>query len=267
MAFDEASLLQSRISSREGSTLTVATVAASVSLVLLTLIVPESKATALTYHPGLRLAGCVFALLGMMYRETTIHTIDRLENAHLDELLVARFGRNPFRPEPNPGRFFRSFLYRVLLLSSLIVWIELLFDSFLWFVYYLPQQAPWLRILVRLLQVPPSSGSTFASVVLLSFLLWSVFVSPVYYAIKLSDSKCPLPSALRWLTRVRTCRWRLVWGLWALFAITAVPFVVYALALHLGPSLTFLPFAPPAMIYVLGASFFLTKIEPPHPRN
>jgi len=112
----DPNVVQSRLSTRETSTLTVATVAASASLVVLQLTVTD-KATS---HAWLRLAGFLFALLGFLYRETTIYTADIEENAMLRRL-------QPALPH-NRHWWIRAVLIRAILLAPAGAWIISLFD-------------------------------------------------------------------------------------------------------------------------------------------
>ena len=246
---DEANLVMGRINTRETSTLTVATLAASVSLVLLALVVPLSTPNARIYHLWLRLAGFLLALLGVLYRETTIHTVDQREYDLLKRLLRAPLRENLLRP--NPGRNVRGILFRGLLLSACAVWIELLFDSFFWFFHYSNQLTTPLRIsLLPILMWLGFSGSSLVSVAVLSILLWFVFVPAFFYS--------------RWS---RLKRGIILMG--SLLLMMAL-FCSYALVVRLLPvgsqavsSFLFsVPLVIPAGVYVLMASVLLTLRDP-----
>ena len=117
-----AEMIQARINTREASTLTIAAVAASASLVLLALAASPESSYAHTHHAWLRFAGFLFALLGILYRETTILTVDAADHARLNEILPN------LRADPR-GSCLRGFMLHALLLSSLAAWVNLLFNS------------------------------------------------------------------------------------------------------------------------------------------
>jgi hypothetical protein len=73
-----------RLATRESSTLTFSTVGASSSLVVLALVI--DRGLLLTY-PWLAYIGLLFSMLGIIYREATVFSIDRAEyHALTDEL-------------------------------------------------------------------------------------------------------------------------------------------------------------------------------------
>ena len=74
--YDIDALILDRINTRESSTLTFATVAASSSLVVLVLFIERGLQTA---YPWLGWIGILFASLGVLYREVTIWSIDKNE--------------------------------------------------------------------------------------------------------------------------------------------------------------------------------------------
>jgi hypothetical protein len=113
----DANVVQSRLSTRETSTLAVATIAASASLIMLQLTVGESHQGA--SHPWLRLAGILLALFGFVYREMTIYSSDLEENALLRRLQADL---------PYDHQWWtRAFLFRVFLLFSAASWFVALF--------------------------------------------------------------------------------------------------------------------------------------------
>lgn len=118
-----AEMIQARIGTRESSTLTIATVAASASLVLLALSASPGSYNSTTHHSWLRFGGFLFALLGILYRETTILTIDAQDHAMLNQISL------PISDRRGRGHFMRSFLLRALLISSLAAWSSLLFQA------------------------------------------------------------------------------------------------------------------------------------------
>lgn len=70
------SLILGRLNARESSTLTIATVAASASLILLSLVIDRKLGTE---YAWLYLVGIGFAILGIFYREVTFLSIDQAE--------------------------------------------------------------------------------------------------------------------------------------------------------------------------------------------
>jgi hypothetical protein len=155
--FHLAEMIQARINTRETSTLTIATVAASASLVLLALAANPESSFAYTHHAWLRFAGFLFALLGIIYRELTILTADAADYSRLRELC-------PDLGSIRSGRFWRAFMLRALLLSTLAAWSNLLFNS-------LAEIGAMLRISDNLSSVFP-------------FLYWLVFLPMLLYGQK-----------------------------------------------------------------------------------
>jgi hypothetical protein len=113
----DPNVLQSRLGTRETSTLTLATVAASASLIILQLTVTDKGLS----HLWLRLAGCLFALVGFLYREMTIYTADLREEALLRQLQHGL--------PSNRYWWIRALFVRAFLLSSVGAWIVGLFNA------------------------------------------------------------------------------------------------------------------------------------------
>jgi hypothetical protein len=117
-----ADRILARINTRENSTLTIATVTASGSLVLLGLVVSTATPGNSTSHLFLRFGAFAVATLGILYRETTILTVDRCDWAQISQL--------EDMPEYHPrGGRTRRFLIRCLFLSSLAATLRILSDA------------------------------------------------------------------------------------------------------------------------------------------
>ncbi|MGD0176672.1 MAG: hypothetical protein ABSC50_07600 [Candidatus Bathyarchaeia archaeon] len=214
-----ADLLVARISTRETSTLTVATVTSSASLVLLGLAgVPNPSAP----HPWLRLGAFAFAMLGILYREITILTIDLRDWKRLYELVPQ------LKQEFRPGRWSRRFLVRLLLLSPLGATIQLASSS------------------AKTIYAELSNVSApFWSPYILIPLFWVVFLPSLWYL-----GKFPRP-----LSRVTMGGLGILLVEFMLVIISPPP----GFPLQLPAAIT-LPFA--AGLYVLVSSILLTCTEP-----
>lgn len=114
------SIIAGRINTRESSTLTFATVAASSSLVVLTLALQSNVVTS---YPWLESVGIMFSILGFAYREATIWSLDRTEY----ELLKAGKLKPLFEREKKGGLRFASILrrsiVRLFLLLPFAAWL------------------------------------------------------------------------------------------------------------------------------------------------
>jgi hypothetical protein len=86
---NDNSLILSRLSTRESSTLTFASVAASASLVILTLMIEPGVRCC---YAWLEWVGVVFAVLGIIFREATI-LLDRAEFCMLTSRFRGRLER------------------------------------------------------------------------------------------------------------------------------------------------------------------------------
>jgi len=71
--------LQDRVNARENSTLVFSTVVASASLVVLAVVLQDFNLNILKTQPWIKDVGLMFSLLGPLYREITIFTIDYLD--------------------------------------------------------------------------------------------------------------------------------------------------------------------------------------------
>jgi len=156
-----AGMMLARINTRESSTLTFATVTASASLVLLGLVVSVPPKAA-NYHLWLRLGAYAFAMMGILYREATILTVDMRDYAKLHRLMPQ------LSPEVNPdfkrGRFSRHFLLRSVFLSSIAATIYVVSTS-------LKQIEIW----------PSDSADLIPTIVLVAILFWLVFLPGLCY--------------------------------------------------------------------------------------
>jgi hypothetical protein len=115
--FDE---LLSELTTRETSTLTVATVASSASLILLGF--PDSRIQASTV-----LAGFLFPLMGIIYRETTIMSIDASDLRDLEDERSMGAKKGDFRRTKldqikQVGQV-RRFMLRLLLILPSFLWL------------------------------------------------------------------------------------------------------------------------------------------------
>jgi hypothetical protein len=119
--YDDAFL--SRINTRESSTLTFATVAASVSLALLALE-PIAKGSP-TPSWVITMVGLLFAALGFIYREVTLEFTDWREYGKLSANLRKRIEtQRQILPT-----FVRRFSIRLFLLLPMIAWTPSLFQD------------------------------------------------------------------------------------------------------------------------------------------
>ncbi len=115
--------IRDKAQTRENSTLVIATVASSASIVILT----TSKCL------GLHFFALVFALFGIFYRELTIFSIDRIEYAFLRDPKFRKF-----HPCIDVGfwdrvaRLVRSFIFRVLLFLPVKLFVLIDYPEFLW---------------------------------------------------------------------------------------------------------------------------------------
>ena len=104
---EERGLIQGRLNTRESSTLTIATVASSASLVVLSIAMTNNGL--LARFPWLPQFGIVFAVLGFLYREITVQTADRWDFTRL----WRRLPPNVVRPKwLAPSQFFRALIVR-----------------------------------------------------------------------------------------------------------------------------------------------------------
>ena len=115
----EYETVRDKLNTRENSTLVVATVASSASLVLLTAL--ES--------PQFHYYGLVFALLGILYRELTIFSSDRSDHAFLrikcsEYLPKTESQNNILKYWDKEARPIRSFVFRVLLALPIIIFFS-----------------------------------------------------------------------------------------------------------------------------------------------
>lgn len=81
---EKDSFFVSRIATRESSTLTFATVAASSSLVVLALVIDRKPQSV---YPWVSVIGMLFSLLGTVYREATVWSIDNAEYEEISDEL------------------------------------------------------------------------------------------------------------------------------------------------------------------------------------
>jgi hypothetical protein len=108
---DEA-LILSKINTRESSTLTFSTVAASASLVVMGLAVGRNSPWWLPW------IGVFFALLGFLYREITLQSTDRTDYKLLPKLYRSVRERKGFA-------FLRRSIVRLFLLLPIVAWVAL----------------------------------------------------------------------------------------------------------------------------------------------
>jgi hypothetical protein len=106
-----AELVYSRLNTRENSTLTIATVASSASLVLIGLAKPTDS-----NYPLLAAGGVLFPLIGLLYREVTILTVD-----HSDLDLLGQWV-HWWSPPITAYNYLRRMLLRLLLTMPVLVW-------------------------------------------------------------------------------------------------------------------------------------------------
>jgi uncharacterized membrane protein len=115
------SLILSRMNTRESSTLTFATVAASASLVVLALTI--ERHLEMPFYLWLQLIGLVFAILGFAYREITDRSFDVAERSLLSlelwSLLMSRRDTTLQRLATHTRRF----MVRILLLLPIVAWL------------------------------------------------------------------------------------------------------------------------------------------------
>ena len=109
--------LLSSISSRENSTLVVSTLAASVSMAILAVRLETLEAEWFSFAFAI---GIVFPLLGFLYREITIYSIDAQEHRELNSLVP----KSKLKKEVTVLGIVRKLMIRLLLLSPIIAWID-----------------------------------------------------------------------------------------------------------------------------------------------
>lgn len=109
--------IRNRINTREASTLTFSTVAASASLVTLSLSLNNTRCVPL--WNGLLWAGLLFAILGIGYREITIF----YEDMHDFEEIMEDEEPHPIRQ----SQIVRAFLVRLFLAIPLFAWTYVAF--------------------------------------------------------------------------------------------------------------------------------------------
>jgi hypothetical protein len=119
MSQDDAHFL-SRINTRESSALTIATVASSSSLVVLALTVEHDLGVS---HPWLPWFGLLFALLGFVYREVTIFSVDWVEHRKLSLSLRREIEEERSTAWTQVATFIRRFVIRFFLLLPFGAWI------------------------------------------------------------------------------------------------------------------------------------------------
>jgi hypothetical protein len=112
--------LLSELNTRENSTLALATLASSASLVLLGLVANPSATIGRGFLEKL---GMLFPLLGILYREVTIFTIDRADYSDLRAILSdIGFARNKGKLK-STAKLVRRFIVRILLVLPLFIWL------------------------------------------------------------------------------------------------------------------------------------------------
>lgn len=113
--------LITRINTREASTLVFATVAMSASMVIFALVVQSNMPENLQW---VKWIGLLFSVLGLIYREVTVLTSDRIDYEELDRRLIA--------PLPRPHWFwiiFRGATILFFLFIPIVAWWMLLTDT------------------------------------------------------------------------------------------------------------------------------------------
>src|SRR3990170_3939560 len=103
--------LQDRVNARENSTLVFATVAVSASLVVLAVVL-ERRLVILNTYPWIKDVGLMFSILGPLYRETTIFTIDYLD-----------YKRMPRQNYPFWATLPRMIIIRFFLFLPTVAWV------------------------------------------------------------------------------------------------------------------------------------------------
>lgn len=120
------SLVLSRLSTRESSTLTFASVASSASLVVLTLTIERGA-----YHCLLELFGMAFAILGIMYREATFFS-DQKEYCMLTSRFRERLERAHQSKFQKGITLLRRFIVRLFLYLPIVAWVAFFNPTYLW---------------------------------------------------------------------------------------------------------------------------------------
>lgn len=124
-AGDPFDYILARSRTRESSTLTIATVASSASLVLLALYIQalvdvelnEDIGISLSFDkfkPLIQVTGITFAAVGILYRDVTIFAIHKADERTL---------QTQTRPQPNTHDAPRSGILRALLVIPIIAWV------------------------------------------------------------------------------------------------------------------------------------------------
>jgi len=137
---EEASIIQSRLNSREASTLTFSTVASSASLLLFGLAAQPNFPIA--SYPLLFLVGILFPVLGFLYRELTIHTVDKNDYDRLP---------SQFRTNRTIWSSLRGYIVRFFLLSPIFAWAQLPTANGVDWNYVLPYMALGVILVIALL--------------------------------------------------------------------------------------------------------------------
>jgi len=114
----EYETLRERLNTRENSTLTFSTVTASASFILLSFFVNSNQSSEDSFF----FLGIIFTFLGIIYRESTIFTIDRVESKRLRQLESELIGRKIPRPS-FISLTFRRFLVPFYLWMALSAWL------------------------------------------------------------------------------------------------------------------------------------------------
>jgi hypothetical protein len=109
--------LKDKLNTRESSTLVFSTVTASASLAILSILI-EKRTIPEPYF----IIGAIFTLVGILYRELTILSIDRVEYGRLRQLEGVLTGRTLPRPHPTT-LFMRRFLVPFYLWIALDAWL------------------------------------------------------------------------------------------------------------------------------------------------
>jgi len=119
-------LLERRARTRETSTLTIATVASSASLILLGVFfnIPIDD----QYHRWLLgIMGFVFPLIGLAYREVTYYTIQEHDFNETKKIMVEKFGMKEAKYNEivkyQKGSWIRGILFRSLVILPVLFWI------------------------------------------------------------------------------------------------------------------------------------------------
>lgn len=122
---DYDSYIETRFSARESSSLAFAALGSSSSLVVLALTMEQGLDT---NYPWLKWIGILFALFGIIYREVTILSVDRVEYPLLSKELRNYLDVRGSRVQKT-ATFVRRFIIRFFLFLPIVAWLAFAYPT------------------------------------------------------------------------------------------------------------------------------------------